>query len=66
MFNRAETSNTKSGIVPKLGKLLGQKLNDNLILQPEEEDEESKRPLLQDYKDTEMVDIPNKYSINDR
>jgi hypothetical protein len=68
MFNRAETSKTKSGIIPKLGKFLGEKLNDNLIMQPneEEEDEESKKPLLQDYKGTEMVGIANNYSINAR
>ena len=66
MFNSAETSNTKKGIIPKLGKFLGEKLNDNLIMQPneQEEDEESKKPLLQDYKGTEMVDVANKYSIN--
>lgn len=37
MFNRADTTNSKSGILPKLGKFLGQKLNDNLIMQPMEE-----------------------------
>lgn len=34
-------------------------------VEEDDEDEESKRPLLQDYKGTEMVDVPNKYSIND-
>jgi len=30
------------------------------------EDEENKRPLLQDFKGTEMVEIGNQYSINGR
>ena len=66
MFNRAQTTDTKSGIIPKLGKLFVNKLNDHLMLKEDEEDEESKKPLLQDYKGTEMVDIANKKSINAR